>query len=477
MSDKNEKRVNEEKYIHRNMQPLSTSVISLHSLAGSHKNEKISTKSSDKKPSIIYFLALFYSFLSMGLGSGLIGPTLLKFGEQTKSDFDQVVYILFMRSFGFLGGTLIGGALIDRFPSFGQSILAVSLCIMAATTLLMPFIYYLAPMIFMHLMWSLSAGIVDNLSQILTIRYYEKTNVNPYLQALHGAFGIGALISPLIIAPFLRKSSPVNQWHYAYWIIGCLHIPNFIWVFIYTIRDEFCQKKIVEINLENKENVTEDIIPTDEKEKSTDEKEKSSDKLTVQTAIILGLITIFLLLYVGSESAFGAYLHTYASLHLKFPKDIAAYLNSVFWASFAFGRICGIPLSLKFSPIQMILTDLIGCTGSLILLLVLNKSSLVLWIGSILFGLFGGTIYPSAIAYTERQITITGKRMSMLAVGGAAGDAIIPLLIGYSITPKWFGTIGFISVSIVVSILASILFCFISLYVRYRSKKDESVET
>jgi FHS family Na+ dependent glucose MFS transporter 1 len=467
MSDKNEKIVNEEKGINKHMQSFSTSVVSLHSYTGSHKNEKKTEKLSDSKPSIIYFLALFYAFLSMGFGTGLIGPTLLKFGEQINTSFDRVVYILFTRSFGFLGGTLIGGALIDRFASFGQTILAVAIFIMTTATLIIPFMYHLIPMIIVHLMWSLTAGIVDNLAQILTIRHYEQSNVNPYLQALHGAFGVGALISPLIIAPFLEKSSPIDQWHYAYWLIGFLHVPNFIWILIYAIRDELCSKKSQEMNLENKEFVSEGII-------ASEDKPKLSENLSPKNIFILGLITLFLLLYVGGESGFGAYLHTYASLHLQFEKDIAAYLNSVFWASFAFGRLCGIPLSMKFSALKMIFFDLIGCIGSLTLLCLLNKSSLILWIGSILFGLSVASIYPSAIGYTEKYLSITGKRMSILAVGGAAGDAVIPLLIGYSIDPKWFGPIGFISISLVVVIMASLIFGFIVLFIKFQSRKGKN---
>jgi fucose permease len=469
MSDKNSKNANGEKTINKRMQALSTSVVSLHSYVGSQHGEKKSTKAPDKRPSIVYFLALFYAFLSMGFGTGLVGPSLLKFGEQLNTSLDQVVYILFTRSFGFLGGTLVAGALIDRFPKFGQTFLLVSVFMMCASTMMIPFMNYLIPMIIMHLMWSLTAGIVDNLAQILTIRYYEGYSVNPYLQALHGAFGIGALFSPLIIAPFLRPSSPVDQWHYAYWLIGLLHIPNLIWILYYAIRNEFCRKRTQEVKLENKETMTEGII-------ATKEEPATSKNLTARNVFILSIITVFLLLYVGSESGFGAYLHTYASLHLNFNKDIAAYLNSAFWASFAFGRMCGIPLSLVFSPLQMIFSDLLGSISSLILLFIFNKSPLILWIGSILYGISVASIYPSAIAYTENHISITGKRMSVLAIGGAAGDAVIPLLIGYGINSKWPGRISFILITLVVAISASLLFVFIVLIVRYHQAKKTTAE-
>jgi len=121
----------------------------------------------------------------------------------------------------------------------------------------------------------------------------------------------------------------------------------------------------------------------------------------------------------------------------------------------------------------MIFSDLIGCIGSLALIFILNKSSLILWIGSILFGLSVASIYPAAIAYAKNYISITGKRMSVLAIGGSAGDAIIPLLIGYSIHPKWLGPIGVIAITFFVVIIASLVFVFIVLYVKHQSKKEE----
>ena len=403
----------------------------------------------------------------MGFGTGLAGPSLLKFSEQMQEPLDRIVYILFVRSFGFLFGTLIGGALIDRFPSSGRSFLAVSILLMCTATLIIPLMYRLMLMICVHFLWSFTAGVVDNLAQILTIRQYEKDKVNPYLQALHGAFGVGAFLSPLIMGPFLRKDGPVDQWHYAYWIIGGLHLPNLIWIVVYAIRDEVLAKKPEEVTLESKEFVTE------EKENgaatAAEEKAKPSGKLSFLSMVILGLITIFIVLYVGSESAFGGYLHTYASLHLKFEKDIAAYLNSAFWAAFAVGRLCGIPLSLVLSPLQMISSDILGSIIALTVIFVWNRSRTILWIGTILYGLAAASIYASAIAYADEHISITGKRMSILAVGGSLGDAVIPLMVGYSINSTYTGPIGFVIIAILSVILSAVLFGCVVLCVRHRS--------
>jgi MFS family permease len=98
-------------------------------------------------------------------------------------------------------------------------------------------------------MWGITAGMVDNLAQILTLRHYSQNQVDPYIQAVHGAFGVGAFLSPLIVASFLNKHRKFDQWHYAYWLVGFLHIPNLIWILFYGIHDEFCLKKSVETNI------------------------------------------------------------------------------------------------------------------------------------------------------------------------------------------------------------------------------------
>jgi len=56
---------------------------------------------------------------------------------------------------------------------------------------------------------------------------------------------------------------------------------------------------------------------------------------------------------------------------------------------------------------------------------------------------------------------------------GAAGDAVILLLIFYSIDSKWFRPLGFISISLVIVIIASLLFSFIVIYVNHQSKKEK----
>ncbi|CAM4843019.1 unnamed protein product [Rotaria magnacalcarata] len=165
---------------------LSTSLINSVDFLGCQMGSVNKLNPSVSKPSIIHFLSFFYAFSLRG------------------------TRIFFTRSCGFCIGTTLAGPLIDRFHDFGNTFLATAIFIMSAATFFIPFCYQLISLLPLQLVWGLAAGIVENLSQVLTIRYYSYNNVGSYLQALHSAFGIGAVVSPLIVAKLLSEQQYKN---------------------------------------------------------------------------------------------------------------------------------------------------------------------------------------------------------------------------------------------------------------------------
>jgi MFS family permease len=113
----------------------------------------------------------------MGLGMGLLGSTILKLREQTNSTLDKLGYVFFTHAFGFLGGTIFAGIIVDHFVLLGQIFLTLTISIMCLVILLIPFIKNLFLRIFAQLMWGITAGMVDNLAHILTLRHYDQHQV------------------------------------------------------------------------------------------------------------------------------------------------------------------------------------------------------------------------------------------------------------------------------------------------------------
>ena len=110
--------------------------------------------------------------------------------------------------------------------------------------------------------------------------------------------------------------------------------------------------------------------------------------------------------------------------------DSGAYLNSGYWASFTLGRFLGIFVSLYFSPQQMVVADLLGCILAVLVIMLFQSSFTALWLGTVIYGISVGSVYASAINYTERLVGVSGRLLSYLTFFAALGDALVPLSIG-----------------------------------------------
>ena len=177
----------------------------------------------------------------------------------------------------------------------------------------------------------------------------------PYIQVLHFAFAAGALMSPLLVKPFLLPAltpDPLtnltqlcNRSYYGevlpvtwgYWT-GSLPLVVSGITFLLLTCFESCSTK----HLKMKKYITDEIY--------------AKSKLFKYS--MLSLFCIFLLLYVGFEVAYGGYIFAFGSKTMS--KGNAAYLTSVFWGSFAFGRLLSIPVSRYVSSSRMLVFDLLG---------------------------------------------------------------------------------------------------------------------
>ncbi|XP_071956892.1 sodium-dependent glucose transporter 1A-like [Antedon mediterranea] len=147
---------------------------------------------------------------------------------------------------------------------------------------------------------------------------------------------------------------------------------------------------------------------------------------------MLSILFVFYFLYVGGEVAFGSYIYSYAiNCDLKLSKDQASLLNSLFWGSFAVFRGFAIFLAYVFTPLQMLMADVITCAGaSIILSLLANVSIVGIWFGTALLGASMASLFPTGISWLERYIHVTGNDAAILVVGASFGEMVIPFVIG-----------------------------------------------
>ena len=110
---------------------------------------------------------------------------------------------------------------------------------------------------------------------------------------------------------------------------------------------------------------------------------------------------------VGGEQLFGNFIRTFSVDQLKFARDEASYLDTVFWGSFTIGRFLGSLLShcIKIEtlfPLDIII-NLIAVT---LLDIFSTDSHLALWAFTIVVGLSIAPLYPAAMSYINTQIQV-----------------------------------------------------------------------
>ena len=324
----------------------------------------------------------------------------------------------------------------------------------------------------------------------------------PYLQALHFVFAFGAFVAPLIVQPFLEDISPpsknipahnttgtnttsipptaahsiqnISICHnssdstmpvtWAYWI-GAIPLAITGVGFMAFVLIKGC-------SLQNAQSQTEDAP-------------KSTQGSLLYNVVILSLFSVFLLLYVGLEVAYGGYIFTFGvKSDARMNEDSAAFLTSAFWGSFALARLASVPLSRYLRPSKMLWLDMAGCLlGSTILVSQFTDfncneaNPTKLWAGTVLLGISMASVFPSAISFAEYFVTVSGKVASVLLVAASFGEMLIPLAVGNTIVPKEersisVGPCSLMACAFVISILALLTYLMIIGASRYFKRKS-----
>lgn len=356
----------------------------------SHSENKTSLNSSTRRAATAGY---FGSFIVFGLLTAAIGPTLPGLARNTGSELAQISLIFTAQAFGYLAGSLSGGRLFDRLP--GHRLLSVILFIMGCMGFLIPLIPSLWLLLAVFLLLGIMQGALEVGNNTLLMWLY-RGRVGPYMNALHFFFGLGAILSPLIIA---QTASANGSIAWAYWILAFLTLPIALWL---------------------------GRLPSPQ---AYDGKEaESSAELNV---VLIGLVAVLLFLYVGAEASYGGWVYTYTIN--QFPEvavSNAALLTSAFWGALTVGRLVSIPLAMRLKPGLVLVSDLLGCLLSVGAIVVWSNSIAVVWAGTLFLGFFMASFFPTTVTLAGQRMQISGKVSGWFFVGAGAGGMFLPWLIG-----------------------------------------------
>eukprot|EP01125_Pyxidicula_operculata_P009384 TRINITY_DN308_c0_g1_i5.p1 TRINITY_DN308_c0_g1~~TRINITY_DN308_c0_g1_i5.p1 ORF type:complete len:380 (+),score=70.66 TRINITY_DN308_c0_g1_i5:1681-2820(+) len=283
--------------------------------------------------------------------------------------------------------------------------------------IVIPFLYNIWALGAVVILQGVSMGLLDTDGNVSILWLFFQKNVEPYMQALHLAFALGAFISPLIIGVVMDNFR-----------------ENFAIAFI-TIGGTFVPLVVSLLILPSPTN-PHDKEPTNEQQ--TEKKEESGcqrvvgglfGSFTLDEFWVILFTACFLCFYVGGEVTMGTFIYTY-TIKMELGTEQEAYiLNSCFWAALALGRFLAIPISTKLPSHIVLLINLSGCLACSLIMLLLDTNKIALWVSVIFFGLFMASSFPTAFTLAESLMIVTGKAASYFVIGASLGEMITPAIV------------------------------------------------
>ena len=291
---------------------------------------------------------------------------------------------------------------------------------------------------------------------------WKENSASP-LHILHGGFGIGSFIIPLIANPFLAKLAPddsnatignvsrefsftttpgtttttekryladTSKIEYAYAIAGLITIVVSVVFYTYHCLGTK-QRKSHKKELENGEQI----------DKSNDRTLSFKEMFNPATCAggrflygieIFVLVFLFFMQLTGGERIGGKFIRAFSIDYHHFTTDDGSYINTVFWIAFACGRVLAFIVA-KWIPIRiLILIETGGCLASSIALVFLGTSGpLALWVIMPILAVFIAPLFPSGIGWANFHIEVTGIAITVFLLGGSIGGIIYMKLIGF----------------------------------------------
>ena len=220
----------------------------------------------------------------------------------------------------------------------------------------------------------------------------------------HGAYAVGALLSPLLIVLCTREDP--SRWTLATAIILGLCLIQLVDYLLVPMPQEHVGKSV-----------------------RTMDRSFLKDKSFYLAAAIL-------FFYVSTEYAINGWLVTYFQDLGVLSTTMAQLMSSLLWLVMFLGRMIGVAVVGKLSREKLLVIDGVGLV-CFFALMFFSRSQVPIVIGIIGVGLFQSTIYTSAMALGTEAVRGNDLGVSWMILAGSAGGILTPALVGF--VAEWAG--------------------------------------
>ena len=398
-------------------------------------------------PRAVITASYFACFCSIGVSLAALGPILLQLSTALDAEVDSLGFLFVARSAGYLCGSIAAGWLFDRVRRT-HALLLGGMLLSSAGCALLPRCTSVGAAAAAVSTQGVCMGLLDTGGNCLLIWLHGPRRVEPYMQAMHGFFGLGAFASPLLVEWSIAATGGYRA-----------ALDGLSLALALAAAPLLCYvgpAKPVEEGEEAGQ------VAAAGAQGAAAEERRGRRRFVGCCALTLGF-------YVGTEVAFGGFVFAWAHTQLGLSASRARLLNSAFWGALALGRVLAIGLATRLSPVAMLLADLAGCLLAAALLCFAPRCEAgdvgiggdggdggdegdggdgdacaaglpLVWLATGLFGLAMASIFPTMLTYAERVMPVTGRVASLFVVGAALGEMLVPLLVAtlFKLDPSWF---------------------------------------
>ena len=333
--------------------------------------------------------AYFGVFLVVGLSFGLVGPSISLLAEQTNASLASIGIVLVTYGFGYVLGTQIFARGYDR--GYGNRLIGCALLIAASSFALVPFISMRIVLAIVFLMFGTAVSTSDVGCNTLIV-WELKDRVGPRLALMHTMFGVGAILSPLIV----RASDEIRgDAAIAYWVASAAIATVATVVLLHRAPlDPHLEKRETEVDISKKQ---------------------------------IALIVMFFLAYVALEVVFVTWIYTYG-IKTGLSKNESAILTSTYWIGFMLGRFATVFLARKSHGILFIqLGALLNIAACLVLYLQIDSLLLPC---AIIYGIAAAPQFPLMFGFIGNRTSLSGKMTARIVVTAGVSSTTLPWLAG-----------------------------------------------
>ncbi|MEG1525551.1 MAG: MFS transporter [Clostridia bacterium] len=349
----------------------------------------------------ILLIIIYLAFISLGLPDSLLGAAWPAVHLDLDATISAAGIVAMVVTAGTVISSLLSAKLIKRFGT--DKVTAACVLLTAVALLTISYVHSFWLLCLLSLPLGLGGGSIDAALNHFVATHYRAAHMN----FLHGFWGVGATLGPLIMAAYLGYD---GNWHDGYRCIGLIQV-TLAAVMLLTLP---LWKKV-------------------EREQA-DEMEKApmvADNRAALGADGAKVAMLAFFFYCAAEMTMGLWATTYFTVVQRIPVDVAARYGSLFFMGIMAGRfVCGF-IALKVRETALIRIGVLLAALGVISLIAPLPQPLQLC-GLLLTGLGLAPIFPNLIRLTPARFSggLSQAVMGLEMAAAYVGSTVMPPLIG-----------------------------------------------